>query len=115
MWPLDQFNVFTPKAVTLKIQQTSQILICIMLKYKANSTTWNYCQRGFINLNGHTIEFRPKNKKLELHTKKIVPCESTAEEVSFEWWFGPKNQKLELHTKKIVPCESTAEEVSFEW
>ena len=36
-------------------------------------------------LNGHTIGFHPQTQKLELHTKGIVPCESTAEEVSFEW------------------------------
>ena len=36
------------------------------------------------HLNDNTIEFRLEAQKLELH-KKIVPCESTAEEVSFEW------------------------------
>ena len=36
------------------------------------------------HLNGCTIGFGPENQKLELHTKKIVPCESTAEEVSFK-------------------------------
>ena len=36
-------------------------------------------------MNGNTIGFHPQTKKLELHTKLIiVPCESTAEEVSFE-------------------------------
>ena len=35
-------------------------------------------------LNGNTIGFRPQTQKLELRTKYIVPCESTAEEVSFE-------------------------------
>ena len=33
------------------------------------------------HLNGNTIGFRPRNKKLELHTKYMIPCESTAEEV----------------------------------
>ena len=28
--------------------------------------------------------------------------------------FHPQTQKLELNAKQIVPCESTAEEVSFE-
>ena len=37
------------------------------------------------HLNDNTIEFRLEAQKLELHNKKIVPCESTAEEVSFEW------------------------------
>ena len=37
------------------------------------------------HLNGNTIEFHPQTQMLELHTKQIVPCESTAEEVSFEW------------------------------
>ena len=40
------------------------------------------------HLNNHsdTIGFRPQQtQKLELHTKYIALCESTAEEVSFEW------------------------------
>ena len=36
-------------------------------------------------LNGHTTGFHPQTQKLEQHTKQIVPCESSAEEVSFEW------------------------------
>ena len=36
------------------------------------------------HVNGNTIGFHPQTQKLELHTKYIVPCESTAEEVSFE-------------------------------
>ena len=36
------------------------------------------------HLNGNTIGFHPQTPKLELHTKYILPCESTAEEVSFE-------------------------------
>ena len=31
-----------------------------------------------------TKEFHPQTQKL-LHFKYMVPCESTAEEVSFEW------------------------------
>ena len=37
------------------------------------------------HLNGNTIGFHPQNQKLELHSKQIVPCESTAVKVSFEW------------------------------
>ena len=37
------------------------------------------------HLNGNNIGFHPQTQKLEIHTKYIVPCESTAEEVSFEW------------------------------
>ena len=37
------------------------------------------------HLNGKTIEFHPQTQTLELHTKQIAPCESTAEEVLFEW------------------------------
>ena len=37
------------------------------------------------HLNGNTIGFHPQTQKLELHTKQIVPCESTAEEILFEW------------------------------
>ena len=29
--------------------------------------------------------------------------------------FYPQTQELELHTKQIVPCESTTEEILFEW
>ena len=36
-------------------------------------------------MNGNTRAFHPETRKLELHTKQIVPCENTAEEVSFEW------------------------------
>ena len=32
-------------------------------------------------LNDNTNEFRSEVQKLELHTKQIVPCESTAKEV----------------------------------
>ena len=35
-------------------------------------------------MNGNTIVFHPQTQKLELRTKQIVPCESTAEEVSFD-------------------------------
>ena len=37
------------------------------------------------HLNGKTIGFHPQTQKLELRTNQIAPCESTAEEVSFEW------------------------------
>ena len=32
-----------------------------------------------------TKQFFPHTPKLELHTKQIVTCESTAKELSFEW------------------------------
>ena len=35
-----------------------------------------------IHLNGNTIGFHSQIQKLELHTTYIVPCQSTAEEVS---------------------------------
>ena len=37
------------------------------------------------HLNGNATGFHPQTQTLELHTKYILPCESTAEEVSFEW------------------------------
>ena len=37
------------------------------------------------HLNGHTIGFEAQTQKFQLHTKRIIPCESTAEEVPFEW------------------------------
>ena len=36
-------------------------------------------------MNGHTIGFHPQIQKFQLHTKEIVPCESTTEEVLYEW------------------------------
>ena len=36
------------------------------------------------HLNGHTRGFHIQTEKLVLNTKEIVPCESIAEEVSFE-------------------------------
>ena len=38
-----------------------------------------------LHLNGHTIGFHPQTQHLEPHTKQTVSCESTAEEVAFEW------------------------------
>ena len=35
--------------------------------------------------NSDAVGFRPPTQKLELNTKQIVPCKSTAEEVSDEW------------------------------
>ena len=37
------------------------------------------------HLNGNIIGFDPQTQKLEHHTKETVACESTADEVSFEW------------------------------
>ena len=69
-------------------------------------------------LNGHIIGFYPQTQKLELHTKQIVSCENTAEEVSFAWShnrISSTDSKVRTTcTKQIVPCENTAEEVSFE-
>ena len=37
------------------------------------------------HLNANIIGFHSQTQELELHTKKIVPRESTAEEGSLEW------------------------------
>ena len=37
------------------------------------------------HLNGNIIGFQLQIQKLELHAKSTVPCESSAEKVSFEW------------------------------
>ena len=50
------------------------------------------------HLNGHAI------RKLELHTLKKVPCESTAEEVSFEWLhyrISSTDSKVENHLTRL--------------
>ena len=53
-------------------------------------------------LNGNIIGICPRTQKLYLHTRKIVPCETAAGEVSFE--FHPQTQMLELPTNLIAPC-----------
>ena len=58
------------------------------------------------HLNGNTIRFYPQTQKLELHTKYIVPCESTqsAEEVSLNRniiVFIPQTQKLESYYETL--------------
>ena len=63
-------------------------------------------------------DFVVLTQKLELHSKQIVPSESTAEGFHLNGniiGFGPQTWKLELHTKQIVPSESTTEEVWFKW
>ena len=64
-------------------------------------------------MNGHTVGFHPQTQKLEPHTKQnlLKRFRLNGNTIGFH----PKTQKLELHTKKIARCESTAEEVSFEW
>ena len=42
-------------------------------------------KRFYLNGNSNTIGFHTQTQKLELHPKQIVPCETTAEEVLFEW------------------------------
>ena len=42
---------------------------------------WYHAKEKRFHLNGHTIGFHPQTQKLE----QMVPCKSTAEEVSFEW------------------------------
>ena len=37
------------------------------------------------HFNGHTTGRHPQTQKLELHTELLVPRESNAEEVSFQW------------------------------
>ena len=48
-------------------------------------------------MNGHTRGFHSQTQKLELHTKYIVPCESTAEEVSYEW----SHQRISFTNSKV--------------
>ena len=60
------------------------------------------------HLNGNTTGFHPQTQKSELLPKRSHLNGNTI-------GFHPQTQKLELHTKQIVACESTAEEVSFEW
>ena len=43
------------------------------------------CRESTAESYGHIIGFHPQTQTLEPHTKLIAQCESTAEEVSFEW------------------------------
>ena len=65
------------------------------------------------HFNGHTVGFHPQTQKLELHTKQIVPCKITAEEVSFEW----SHRRISSTDSKVRTTykAKSAEEVSFEW
>ena len=79
------FNPFShPKVAKVKIQKNFEISFCTILRDK-----WCHVRvllKRF-HSNGHTIRFLPQSQKLELpvHTKCVEPCESTAEEISFEW------------------------------
>ena len=57
----------------------------------------------------------PKHS-LELQTKYIVPCESTAQEVYFELWLHHmiKSHRLIVNKQKLIQlCKSTVQKVSF--
>ena len=66
----------------VKTQQNSSMTFCKMLKKQKVYLVEVLLKR--IRLNGNSIGFHPQSRKLELHTKQIVPCERTAKEVSFE-------------------------------
>ena len=70
------------------------------------------------HLNGNTLGFHQQTRKLELHTKLIVPCEGTVEEVSFEWSHRRVSYiglivRTTHKTSSAKPRESAAEEVSL--
>ena len=44
-----------------------------------------------------------------------VPFDREIRQISEIFGFAERHTPLELHTKLMVPHESTAEEVSFEW
>ena len=66
-----------------------------MAKNKIDSFFWTlkkilkwYLEKVLLKkfgLNGHTRGFHPETKTLDWHTKPTVPCQGTAEEVSFGW------------------------------
>ena len=55
-------------------------------------------------MNGHTIGFHPQTQKLELDSKQVVRCESTVEEVSFEWSHHHLGFCLQLLKGLFSPC-----------
>ena len=57
-------------------------------KKNSEAFQFSFCKllRKSSTVHGNTIGFHPQTQKLMyLHTEQIVPCESTAKEVSFEW------------------------------
>ena len=65
-----------------------EIHISKIAPFKILRNILQYCSKVLPNMfhfNGHTIGFRPQTRKLGHCIKQIVPCESAAEELSFEW------------------------------
>ena len=65
-------------------------------------------------MNGLDIGFHPQIQKLEPAKYIVRPCETTAQEVSFEW----SHHKISSTDSKIRAAYtkfSIAEEVSYEW
>ena len=114
----DALNPFTLKCSSRSQNWTKKIQISF---FKTLKNEWYHVkvQPKRFHLSSHIKRFRSRTQTLELHTKQIVPRESTAEEVSFEWShnrISSTDSKVRTTcTKQIVPCENTAEEVSFEW
>ena len=70
-------TISIPEVPKVKTQQNSSMTFCKMLKNKKYLVEVLLKK---IHLNGNSIGFsHPQSQKLELHTKQIVPCESTAE------------------------------------
>ena len=71
-------------------------------------------------MNSHTTGFHALTEKFELctHPKQIVPCERTAEELSFELWnhkISSSDLKVKLSAIKIdIPYESFDKNVLFD-
>ena len=74
-------TISIPEVPKVKTQQNSPMTFCKMLKNKKYLVEVLLKR---IRLNGNSIGFHPQSRKLELHTKPLVPCERTAKEVSFE-------------------------------
>ena len=80
--PLGMLSLSLPKVAIVKIPQNFQISFCTILKNKCHHVK-ELLKR--FHLNGNTAGFCPQPQKLGQHAKFIAPCESTAEEVPFEW------------------------------
>ena len=81
------FNPVSPSVKhKIKIKETGRFHFAkISTEKETNRTMWKYCKRGFLWFEWSHQSISSTDPKLELCTKQVEQCESTAREVSFEW------------------------------
>ena len=102
-WYLDFYSQLWPKALSrqtsswwktnnagekVSVDWLNHKALFINIGWKKSNcilNIWHHYRENYFFLLGYTTGFDLQCEKLELHTEYIVLCESTAEEVSFEW------------------------------